>query len=484
MNDAPPDAPEKHQRLKSWALIGGPLAGALTYILMTAASLPGPQSLTAGISVWVAVWWVLEPISIPATSMIPFVAFPFCGILTNKDVAQAYGHWLILLLLGGFLLSAGMEKSGVHRRIALAILRAVGTGGVGRVILGMMLATWVLSGWISNTATTLMMLPVALALCENFPNLRAKRSLLLGIAYAASIGGIATPIGTPPNVVLMGIYEETTGTALSFSTWLSFGYPLAFALLAAAWFVLVRPLLSDAGSTLLKGSAPLASQALPSINSHERRVLCIFILTALAWITRKEPFGGWSGLLGITTIGDDTVALLAALAFFVVPVERGSHERLLDWDTAKEIPWGLLLLFGGGIAIAKAFGASGLSALIGSLLTPLAAAPLLLSTLLICLVVTFLTEVTSNTATTTLLMPILAAAALAGGTDPLLLMVPAALSASCAFMLPVATAPNAVVYGSGLLPVSEMAKTGVRLNVLSVLVLTAGLVIKAWLTAA
>jgi len=242
--------------------------------------------------------------------------------------------------------------------------------------------------------------------------------------------------------------------------------------------------MDDAGSMLLKGSAPLASQALPSISSHERRVLYIFILTALAWITRKEPFGGWSGLLGITTIGDDTVALLAALAFFVVPVERGSHERLLDWDTAKEIPWGLLLLFGGGIAIAKAFGASGLSALIGSLLTPLAAAPLLLSTLLICLVVTFLTEVTSNTATTTLLMPILAAEALAGGTDPLLLMIPAALSASCAFMLPVATAPNAVVYGSGLLPVSEMAKTGVRLNVLSVLVLTAGLVIKAWLTAA
>lgn len=482
MSDAPSEAQEKNHRFKAWAMVGGPIAGILTYSVMNAVSLPAAQSLTAGISVWVAIWWVLEPISIPATSVIPFVAFPLCGILTNKEVAQAYGHWLILLLLGGFLLSAGMEKSGVHRRIALAILRGVGVGGVGRVILGMMLATWVLSGWISNTATTLMMLPVALALCESFPNLKAKRSLLLGIAYAASIGGIATPIGTPPNVVLMGIYEESTGVALSFSTWLAFGYPLAAALLAAAWLVLVRPLTRDVGTLVLSDSTSLTGQNMSAMSSQERRVLCIFILTALAWMTRKEPFGGWSGLLGMTTIGDDTVALGAALAFFVVPTERGSHERLLDWDTAKGIPWGLLLLFGGGIAIAKAFGASGLSALIGSFLTPLATAPIVLSTLVICLVVTFLTEVTSNTATTTLLMPILAAAALAGGTDPLLLMIPAALSASCAFMLPVATAPNAVVYGSGLLPVSEMAKTGVRLNVVSVLVLTAGLVLKAWLS--
>jgi len=465
---------------KRIAFVAGPIVGVVIWGLMRGLGLEQAPSMTAGIASWVAVWWVFEPISIPATSIIPFIAFPLTGVLSNKEVAQAYGHWLILLLLGGFLLSAGMEKSGVHRRIALGILNRVGVGGPAKVIFGMMLSTWLLSGWISNTATTLMMLPVALALCETFPTLRSKRALLLGIAYAASIGGIATPIGTPPNVVLMGVYQEVTGLELSFSTWLSFGYPLAFVLLGVSWWMLTRPL-GNEGKGRVSSIEHTPQVPLGPMSSHERRVLVIFGLTALAWITRKEPFGGWSGLLDITTMGDDSVALGAALLFFVVPVTRGSSERLLDWKTAQGIPWGLLLLFGGGIAIAKAFGASGLSGLIGSVLTPLSAAPLVVSTFAICLVVTFLTEVTSNTATTTLLMPILAAAAIAGGTDPLLLMIPAALSASCAFMLPVATAPNAVVYGSGMVPVAEMAKTGFRLNLLAIGMLTLGLVIRAQL---
>ena len=312
---------------------------------------------------------------------------------------------------------------------------------VTRIILGMMLATWILSGWISNTATTLMMLPVALALCERFATLRTKQALLLGIAYAASIGGIATPIGTPPNVVLMGIYEETTGLELSFSTWLSFGYPLALALVAVAWMLLVRSL-GNADLSMSQNDSRDASegQALGPISSHERRVLGVFVLTALAWITRKS-------------LSVDGVNYLALPRWAMIRLPLLQHSRfhysdrlwfdteLLDWETAKGIPWGLLILFGGGIAIAKAFAASGLSNIIGSLLTPLATAPFLVATLLICLVVTFLTEVTSNTATTTLLMPILAAAAIASDIDPLLLMIPAALSASCAFMLPVATAP-------------------------------------------
>ena len=466
--------------LQRGSFFAGPILGILVWILLQALGLERQPAVTAGIATWVALWWVFEPISIPATSMIPFVAFPFAGVLSNKEVAQAYGHWLILLLLGGFLLSAGMEKSGVHRRIALGIMRMVGTGGPTRIILGMMLATWILSGWISNTATTLMMLPVALALCERLATLRTKQALLLGIAYAASIGGIATPIGTPPNVVLMGIYEETTGLELSFSTWLSFGYPLALGLVAVAWLLLTRSL-GTADLSLPQNDSVDTSegQALGPISSHERRVLGVFVVTALAWITRKEPFGGWSELLGITTMGDDSVALAAALAFFIIPTGSGSTQRLLDWDTAKGIPWGLLILFGGGIAIAKAFAASGLSNIIGSLLTPLATSPFLVATLLICLVVTFLTEVTSNTATTTLLMPILAAAAIASDIDPLLLMIPAALSASCAFMLPVATAPNAVVYGSGMLPVAVMARTGVRLNLLAVIVITLGLTLRS-----
>ena len=467
---------------KRIAFGAGPLFGLLVWTLMRGSGLEQAPSLTAGIACWVAVWWVFEPISIPATSMIPFVAFPMSGVLSNKEVAQAYGHWLILLLLGGFLLSAGMEKSGVHRRIALGMMKGIGLGGPTKIILGMMLSTWLLSGWISNTATTLMMLPVALALCERFTSLKTKQALLLGIAYAASIGGIATPIGTPPNVVLMGIYEETTGLELSFSSWLSFGYPLALALVAVAWWLLVRSLEPADQVIPTHPSAISAGEDLGPMTSQEKRVLGIFGITALAWITRKEPFGGWSGFLGLPTMGDDSIALAAALAFFVIPSGPDTSKRLLDWETAKRIPWGLLLLFGGGIAIAKAFAASGLSTMIGSLLTPLATVPLIIATLSICFVVTFLTEITSNTATTTLLMPILAAAAIASDLDPLLLMIPAALSASCAFMLPVATAPNAVVYGSGLLPVAVMAQTGVRLNLLAVLVITLGLSLKASLS--
>ena len=255
--------------------------------------------------------------------------------------------------------------------------------------------------------------------------------------------------------------------------------PMALGLVAVAWLLLTRSLgTADLSMPQNESVDTSEGQALGPISSHERRVLGVFVVTALAWITRKEPFGGWSELLGITTMGDDSVALAAALAFFIIPTGSGSTQRLLDWETAKGIPWGLLILFGGGIAIAKAFAASGLSNIIGSLLTPLATSPFFVATLLICLVVTFLTEVTSNTATTTLLMPILAAAAIASDIDPLLLMIPAALSASCAFMLPVATAPNAVVYGSGMLPVAVMARTGVRLNLLAVIVITLGLTLR------
>jgi len=453
--------------IRARMLILGPAIGALVFAVTTHFGLETSAAATAAITTWVGLWWIFEPISIPATSLIPFAAFPLLGVLPNKVIAQAYGHWLILLLLGGFILSTAMERSGVHRRIAIGMIRLVGGTGPKRLILGIMLATGVLSGWISNTATTLMMLPVAMALCQELPGPKSVRALLLGLAYSASIGGIATPIGTPPNVVLMGIYQETTTKTIGFMDWMVLGGPIAIVLLLVAWVYLTR--------NLEESSASAAGHNLPKLGPmgrHERRVLLVFMLTALAWITRAQPFGGWSGLVGLTTVGDDTVALAAAALLFMIPTGETKGERLLDWETARKIPWGLLILFGGGIAIAKAFGASGLSEAIGDGLDGITRLPVFWMIGGICLTVTFLTEMTSNTATTTLLMPILAAAALAADVEPLLLMVPAALSASCAFMLPVATAPNAVVFGTGRITTREMARTGFALNLIGVAVIS------------
>ena len=441
------------------ALALGPLLGVGLYLLTAGLGLPRAAALTAGVTGLCACWWVLEPIAIPATSMIPFAAFPLTGVLNHKQVAGAYGHTLILLLLGGFMVSMALEKSGAHRRLALGMVRLVGATSGRRLVLGFMLATAVMSMWISNTAATLMMLPVALALIEKDRG-PLSRALLLGIAYSASIGGLGTPIGTPPNVIFMGIYKEVAGTEMSFSGWMRIGVPATMLLLPIAWLVVTR------------GVVKTVELSLPSVGPWrpaERRVLVVFALTALAWVTRTEPFGGWSRLVGGSAVSDSTVALAAAIILFLVP--DGERGALLDWPTAKKIPWGLLVLFGGGIAIARAFDESGLSRALGDALSKVSSLPILLMLALVCLVVTFLTEVTSNTATATLLMPVLAAAALGAGLDPKLLMVPAALAASCAFMLPVATAPNAIVFGTERVTTAQMARTGAALNVVGALAL-------------
>ena len=408
---------------------------------------------TAGVTVLCGVWWIAEPIPIPVTSMLPFALFPLLGVLDHRQVATAYGHTLILLLLGGFLLSTAMEKSGAHRRVALGMVRLVGRRGRRSLVLGFMLATALLSLWISNTATTLMLLPVALAVLEQDEDGELKVPLLLGIAYSASIGGLGTPIGTPPNVIFLGIYREATGIEFGFLDWMRIGIPMVAVLLPLAWLFVTRG--------LSRGSH-IELPALGSWRTSEVRVLLLFAVTAVAWMTRSAPFGGWSGWLDIQTAGDSTVALAAVILLFLLPDGEGGS--LLDWETARKIPWGLLILFGGGIAIARAFEASGLSTSLGTGLAFVAETPPWVMLLGICLGVTFLTEVTSNTATTTLLMPILAAAGIAAAIDPAQLMIPAALSASCAFMLPVATAPNAIVFGTGRVTTRQMASEGLWLN--------------------
>jgi len=417
----------------------------------------GQDMATVGfVAVLCVVWWVFEPIPIPVTSLAPLAILPLLGVLTPAEVGQAYGSPLILLLLGGFLLSKAMEHSGAHRRIAIGMVNLFGASSGRRLVMGFMAAAAVLSMWISNTATTLMLLPVALAVLDaTEERSRLAVPLLLGIAYAASVGGLGTPIGTPPNLIFMQVYEQTTGVTIGFTRWMMWAVPVVLVMVPLMALILTRNL----GGRL--------SVQLPEVGqwrTEERRVMIIFGLTALAWITRGEPFGGWKAWLGLPQANDASVAMLAVVAIFLTP--NGKGERLLTWERATTIPWGVLLLFSGGICLAKGFVNSGLSGLLGGWLSDMTLIPLYALILLICLVVTFMTETTSNTASTTLLMPVLAAAALAAGIAPELIMVPAAMSASCAFMLPVATAPNTVVFSSGLITTSRMAREGVLLNFL------------------
>ncbi|MCH2144761.1 MAG: SLC13 family permease [Phycisphaerales bacterium] len=455
--------------LRRWMLLVGPLLAAAAGFGLCLGGHDGPVCWTAAITVLCAAWWVTEALPIPATSLIPLALLPLTGVLDRNEVSNAYGHYLILLLMGGFMLSKAMEKTGTHEKVALAIMRLVGANSPRRLILGFMIATATISMWVSNTATTLAMLPVALATLALLDDKRVAVPLLLGIAFAANIGGIGTPIGTPPNVVFMGQYDELLATGgddslrpWSFARWMMIGIPVVAVFVPLTWWWLTRG---------LSGGDAVALPEAKRWTSAQRRVLVVFAITALLWIFRSVPFGGWSAMIGVPKgIGDSTVAALMVIVMFLIPDGRGS--RLLDWKSAGSIPWGILLLFGGGIALAQGFKASGLSDVIAAQLVGVTVLPEFLMILVICLVVTFLTEVTSNTAITVLLMPILAAAGQAAGIDPARLMIPAAMSASCAFMMPVATAPNAVIFGTGRIPMRRMNLEGVGLNIIGAVVIT------------
>lgn len=454
---------------RRWMLLVGPLLAGLTGFGLCMGGHSSEICWTAAITILCASWWITEAIPIPATSLIPLALLPLTGVLDRGSVANAYGHYLILLLMGGFMLSKAMEKTGTHEKVALAIMRLVGADSPKRLILGFMIATAAISMWVSNTATTLAMLPVALATLSVLKNPRIAAPLLLGLAFAANIGGIGTPIGTPPNVVFMGVYDDLVASdageglqTWSFARWMGIGIPVVVIFIPLTWFWLTRGL-SGGGAVTLPARTPWTSA--------QFRVLVLFAITALLWIFRSTPFGGWTTLIGVPTgIGDSTIAALMVVAMFIIPDGNGS--RLLDWKNAGSIPWGILLLFGGGIALAQGFKSSGLSELIAAQLVEVTRMPEFLMILIVCLVVTFLTEITSNTAITVLLMPILAAAGTAAGMDPAKLMVPAAMSASCAFMMPVATAPNAVVYGTGMIPMRRMNGEGFVLNIIGALLIT------------
>jgi len=472
-----------------FSFLSGPILALIVGVLCFNSNIEGMTdkvAWTAVITTLTAVWWILEPIPIPAVSLIPFVLFPVFGILSHKMAAAQLGNHLIILFMGGFMLSVAMEKSETHRRVAYGVLKIVGTNSRKRILLGFMLATAFLSMWISNTATTLMMMPIAMAVLAQDQDKTMAVPLLLAICYAASIGGVATVIGTPPNGVFIENYQALTGIEMSFTEWMSMGGIMSLIMLPIAWIWLGRGVSSSSSKKI----------HLPTIGNWtkaQKRVLTIFVITALLWITRAIPLGtwqvgdeavfikGWGGLmehyLGIATIGDSTIAILAVLALFITPdgekYEDGKQHGLLDWKHASQIPWGILLLFAGGLLIAKGFVESGLTQVLGNQLVLLADLPIWLIIGVICLTVTFLTEITSNTATANVLLPILGGASLSLNLDnPLILMVPATISASFAFMLPVATPPNAIVMSSGKIPIRVMAREGLFLNLMGAFVIT------------
>ncbi|MEL7497365.1 MAG: SLC13 family permease [Planctomycetota bacterium] len=454
--------------MKNWTLILCPAIAIGIGIMVFRCGGSAEMAWTAAVTLLVASWWILEPIPIPATSLIPLAVFPLVGVLDQQQVAAAYGDSLILLMLGGFLLSGAMERSGAHRRIALGMVNLCGASSGRRLVLGFMAASALLSMWISNAATTLMLLPIAMAIVAQTKNAKLQISLLLGIAFAASIGGIGTPIGTPPNVVFMALIAVDERGEIGFLQWMMWSIPIVLLMLPIAGFWLTRGL----GSI-----EPIELPKMGAWRSEEIRTLIVFGITALLWVTRTQPWGGWSAVLqsaGMPIKGyvnDSTVALLGAIALFVLP--NGKGERLLNWESASKVPWGVLILFAGGLCISIALKSSGLSEQLGLTLSGLGALPTLLLIFAVCLAATFLTEVTSNTATAALLLPILATAASAAEIDPRLLMVPATISASFAFMLSVATPPNAIVFGSGRLSVNRMAREGFVLNLVGIVIVTA-----------
>ncbi len=449
--------------MKYGILALGLTAASVTGALLAAFGQSNEIAWTAGVVVLCAVWWIFEPIPIPVTSMIPLAVFPLVGVLTPDQVGQAYGHPLVLLMMGGFMLSMAMERSGAHRRIALTMVHAFGGDSGGRqLVFGFMAASAFLSMWISNAATVLMLLPIVAAVMEKSTNKPLHTCLLLGVAYAASIGGIGTPIGTPPNLIFMTVFVKNAGgEEPSFMTWMTWTLPIMLVMLPITGLWLTRGLRPEGG---------LKMPAIGKWRYEEVATLVVFVITATLWITRKGPYGGWSAWLGWPDANDASVAMMAVVAMHLLP--NGKGETLLTWEAALKIPWGVLILYGGGIAIALAFKESGLSETIGSSLAGVSQVPVLLMIGVICLAVTFLTEVTSNTATANLILPILAATALTVAIDPRLIMVPATISASFAFMLPVATPPNAIVFASEKLTTRMMAREGFALNLIGVVVVT------------
>ncbi len=466
------------------ALAGGPLLFAATVALPPVGGLDGEAWRVAGLAAWMATWWLTAVVPLEATALIPIVVLPLSTGLTIRAAVGPYADPVIFLFLGGFLLGATLERWALHRRFALATVRAVGTDAP-RVVLAFMVVSAVASMWISNTATAVVMLPIAMAVArsrrpapdgsephaDGFPT-----ALLLAVAYGASIGGVATLIGSPPNAIFAGAASELLGRDIGFGWWLRLGLSVSIPMFWVGWLVLVR-LFRVAGDVPgLADTLDRERQRLGTLGGGERFVLGVFAATAIAWVLRAPKTIGPLRVPGLSDllpgITDSAIAIGAALVLLTVPLRGQRFSTALDWNSARRIQWGILLLFGGGLALARAFETSGLTAWIGGNLTALEGAALPVVLLATTALFVLLTELTSNTATAALAMPLMAGVARGVGVDGLPLMAAAALAASMAFMLPVATPPNAIVFSSGAITTGQMARAGIWLNLAAIVVIT------------
>lgn len=450
----------------------------LVVLLAPAQELDSSSRLVAGAVLWMAAWWVTEAAPLAITALLPLVLFPVLGVREVSRVAPNYSHHMVFLFLGGFVLALAVERSGLHRRIALAVVASLGSSPR-HLVWGFMIATAMLSMWLSNTATTLMMLPIAGGVTGRLNDPRAATRVFLAVAYGASVGGIGTLVGTPPNLVLAGMAPNLVPgiTPLGFGRWMLFGVSYVLVLLPLVGLILGRGLERGGGGR--EAGIAAERRELGPMRPAELRAGALFLLTALAWVFRADMelgglvVPGWEQLLPGRELSDAVPAIAAAIAAALLPSGERGGRRLLSWDEIRHgVPWGVLLLFGGGFAIADGVRASGLDGWLATSLEGLASLPLPLTVLALCLIATSATELTSNTATATLLMPVMAAVAAVLGVHPYLVMVPAIVSSSCAFMLPVATPPNAIVIGSGRVSARDLFREGVWLNLVAAVVTT------------
>jgi sodium-dependent dicarboxylate transporter 2/3/5 len=476
-------AEDRRSLRRRWVGFGLGLGLAVLVYVLLPADLAHPAKLTAAVAVLMGTWWMTEAIPIPATALVPLFVFPLLNAdVSVSDVGASYGSQIIFLFMGGFLIALAMQRWNLHRRIALLTVRAMGTSAT-RVVAGFMVATGFLSMWVSNTATAVMMVPIGVSVLmligtvsqdsdrdeagDEVKQSNFGTALMLGIAYAASVGSLATIIGTPPNTLLVGYLEDEQGITIGFAQWMMLGLPLAVVFLVITWLILVKVVFKPEISTIPGGRDLFDAELrkLGTTSSGEKRVLAIFVLAAASWIFLPL-------ILDDPPISDAGIAVAAGLLLFILPAGANLGVRLLDWATAVELPWGVLLLFGGGLALSSQFGSSGLTDWIGEQAQSLENLAVVLLVVLVATAIIFLTELTSNTATAATFLPVVGGVAVGLGTDPLLLTIPVALAATSAFMLPVATPPNAIVFGSGYVNIGDMVRGGIWLNLIGIVLIT------------
>jgi len=461
--------------------IVGLIAGPLLFLVILVQPVPEGMSVeasrVAAVALLMACFWMAETVPIPATAMLPIFLFPLLGVMPASEVTLSYGNQILFLFMGGFLIAVAMQKWNLHRRIALTVIDKVGSSP-NRLVLGFMLATALLSMWISNTATCVMMTPVAIAVVEQTRmennntsgNYNFGTALMLGIAYSSSAGGVSTLVGTPPNAILIGIIDTLYGYQISFVDWMKLGMPVSICMLTIVWVVLTKVMYpmndADSDSDHARDHIRQELAEMGPMSGEEKKVASLFFMVALCWILRGLFTPEW-----LSFVSDPAIAMCGAFLLFIIPADKKQGGFILDWDTAKTIPWDIIILMGGGFALAAGFSGSGLTEWLANQLTILQGVHFFVLIIVVVLFVTFLTEMTSNAATATLFIPVMGALAISMDLHPFALMVPAALGASMAFMLPVATPPNAIVFASRQITIAQMARTGFVLNLLGGLVI-------------